>query len=111
MNLDWQEGSPSPLECIQSGPYEIRIGDRVRLQPRRAADAFDLFLSGKIATVDAIETDLEARHHVAVVIEDDPGAELGFARQIGHRFFFAVDEVEPIDARTSHANLHARGER
>ena len=36
--------------------------------------------------------------HLAVVVEDDPGRDLGERRQPGHRFFFAPDEVEPLPA-------------
>jgi hydrogenase maturation protease len=32
-----------------------------------------------------------------VVVEDDPGRDLGLARQPGHRFFFSPSEVESID--------------
>jgi len=31
-----------------------------------------------------------------VVVEDDPGRDLGERRQPGHRFFFAPEEVEPL---------------
>jgi len=34
---------------------------------------------------------------VAVTVDDDPGRDLGERRQPGHRFFFAPDEVEPLD--------------
>ncbi|MGI8804701.1 MAG: hydrogenase maturation protease, partial [Thermoleophilaceae bacterium] len=34
--------------------------------------------------------------HIAVTIEDDPGRDLGERRQPGHRFFYALDEVEPL---------------
>ena len=33
--------------------------------------------------------------HVAVVIDDDPGKDLGILRQPGHRFFFSLEEIEP----------------
>jgi hydrogenase maturation protease len=33
---------------------------------------------------------------VAVTLEDDPGRELGEDRRPGHRFFFGVDELEPM---------------
>jgi hypothetical protein len=35
---------------------------------------------------------------LSVVIEDDPGRDLGAARVLGHRFFFAPEEVEPLEA-------------
>ncbi len=56
----------------------------------------DLALAGKIATIEAIETDYEGRTHLAVVIDDDPGRDLGMLRQPGHRFFFSLAEVEPM---------------
>ena len=84
------------LECVQAGPFEIRVGDRVRLAPNRRADILDVVLQGKLATVEAIEQDYEDRVYLAVVVKDDPGADFGNARQPGHRFFFAPDEVVPI---------------
>jgi hypothetical protein len=50
----------------------------------------DLALAGKIAVVEGIEQDLEDNIHIAVTVEDDPGRDLGEARQPGHRFSFAV---------------------
>ena len=74
----------------------LRRGDRVRLKLSRRADPFDMLLDGKIAIVEAVEQDFEDRVHVAVVMEDDPGRDLGEMRQPGHRFFFSLDEVEPV---------------
>jgi hydrogenase maturation protease len=56
----------------------------------------DLALDGRIAEVAAVEEDFEGQVHVAVVLEGDPGRDLGAASQIGHRFFFAPDELEPL---------------
>lgn len=78
------------------GEIEVRQGDRVRLKPRAGGDIFDLALSGKVAVVDAIEQDYEGKAHLAVVVDDDPGRDLGMLRQPGHRFFFAPEEVEPL---------------
>jgi hypothetical protein len=77
------------------GP-ELRKGDRVRLRPRRSADIFDVVLKGKIATVDSVEEDFEGNTHIAVVIDDDPGRDLGELRQPGHRFFFGPEEMELV---------------
>jgi hypothetical protein len=55
----------------------------------------DLALAGQTAVVEAIEQDFEDRIHVAVVLDEDPGRDLGLLRQPGHRFFFGLDEVEP----------------
>ncbi|MFF3500525.1 hydrogenase maturation protease [Streptomyces sp. NPDC003247] len=73
-----------------------RPGTRVRLRPSRRADIMDLALTGRIAEVAAVEEDFEGQVHVAVVLEGDPGRDLGAASQIGHRFFFAPDELEPL---------------
>ncbi len=84
------------LECVHVGPREIRAGDRVRLRPRGRADIFDLALAGKTATVEAIEQDYEGRVYLAVLVDDDPGKDLGLLRQPGHRFFFQTEEIEPL---------------
>ncbi len=44
-----------------------------------------------------IEQDYEGQLHVCVVVEDDPGRDIGLMRQPGHRFFFAPNEVEPVN--------------
>jgi len=76
---------------------EIRPGSRVRLRPRKGGDIFDLALAGKIAVIDRIDQDYEDRIHLAVTVEDDPGRELAGDHVLGHRFFFATDEVEPLE--------------
>ncbi|HEX5470530.1 MAG TPA: hypothetical protein VFW73_01525 [Lacipirellulaceae bacterium] len=84
------------IECVHVGASEIREGDCVRLRPRRRADIFDLALDGKTAAVQSIEEDFEGRMYVAVTVDDDPGRDFGAARQIAHRFFFFLDEIEPL---------------
>ncbi len=84
------------LECVHVGPAELREGDRVRLRPRRRADIMDLVFDGKLATIEAIEQDFEGLVYLAVLIDDDPGKDLGALRQPGHRFFFALEEIEPL---------------
>ena len=68
----------------------MRVGDRVRLRPRQGGDVFDIALAGQIATIEALEQDYEGKVHVCVVLDDDPGRDLGLLRQPGHRFFFDV---------------------
>jgi hypothetical protein len=68
----------------------------VRLRPKARADIFDLALSGRSATVRAVERDFEDRVHLSVTVDDDPGADLGLAGWPGHRFFFFLDEVERL---------------
>ena len=85
------------LDAVCVSGVDVKPGDRVRLRPKFGADIFDLALSGKIAVVEAIEQDYEGKTHLAVVVEDDPGRDLGMMRQPGHRFFFSADEVEPVE--------------
>ena len=76
---------------------ELRKGDIVLLRPRRGADILDVVLAGKRAIVESVEEDYEGKTHVAIVLEDDPGRDLGMLRQPGHRFFFGLEEVEPVE--------------
>ena len=84
------------LERVSTPGGDVRVGDRVRLRPRAGGDIFDLALAGRTATIESIEQDYENKVHVAVVVDDDPGRDLGALRQPGHRFFFAPEEVEPL---------------
>ena len=84
------------LNSVRIGETELKQGDSVRLKPRAGGDVFDLALAGKTAMIEAIEEDYEGRTHLAVVIDDDPGRDMGMLRQPGHRFFFSVEEVEPL---------------
>jgi hydrogenase maturation protease len=86
----------SAVESIRVGTVDVKKGHRVRLRPRQGGDIFDLALAGQVAIVEAIEQDYEGRMHLAVVLEDDPGRDLGMLRQPGHRFFFTPQEVEPL---------------
>ena len=93
----------SSTESIEVGGCEIRKGDRVLLRPRTGGDIFDLALAEQTAIVEAIEEDYEGKLHVAVVLEDDPGKDLGLLRQPGHRFFFKPEEIEPCAQSTNTA--------
>ena len=86
----------TPLASVMIAGVEVRAGDLVRLRPRTGGDVFDLALAGKTATIESIEQDYEGKAHLAVVVDDDPGRDLGMLRQPGHRFFFAPEEVEPV---------------
>jgi hypothetical protein len=94
---EWQllEDRPA-LEQIAIDGAVIATGDRVRLRPRNGADIMDIVLAGKIGIVESIEQDYEGKVQIAVVMDDDPGKDLGMLRQPGHRFFFSIEEVEAI---------------
>jgi Ni,Fe-hydrogenase maturation factor len=97
----------APVESVPVGGVDVRKGDLVRLHPRQGGDIFDLALAGQVAIVESIEQDYEGKVHLAVVLEEDPGKDLGVLRQPGHRFFFAPEECEalgPVPARTATSN-------
>jgi hydrogenase maturation protease len=89
------EDKPS-LESVTIAGVPVRPGDHVRLSPKKGGDVFDIALAGKIATVESIEQDYEGQLHIAVVVDDDPGRDIGMMRQPGHRFFFTEGEIEPM---------------
>jgi hydrogenase maturation protease len=91
---------PATTSVLIDG-IEVRAGSRVRLAPRPGADIMDIVLAGRAAIIEAVEQDLDGAVKLAVVIEDDPGRDLGFARSVGHRFFFDPSEVEPLDGQES----------
>jgi hypothetical protein len=94
---EWQllEDKPA-LESVNVRGVEVRRNDRVLLHPKPGADMMDLAMDGRIAIVESIEQDYDGQILLAVVLEDDPGRDLGFLRQPGHRFFFYTGEIELV---------------
>lgn len=88
------------VESVRVFGVELRRGDRVRLWPQKKADIMDMALTGQVAEIESIQRDYEDQIHLAVVLDDDPGRDLGNLRQPGHRFFFGLEEVEPLTLDT-----------
>ena len=84
------------VESVRIFGIELKRGDRVRLWPRKSADILDIALAGQVAEIEGIEVDYDDQIHLAVILDNDPGRDLGAMRQPGHRFFFSPDEVEPL---------------
>jgi hydrogenase maturation protease len=94
---EWQLlEAKKPLEDLRISGIEVRPGSRVKLRPRAGGDIMDIALAGKTAVIESIEQDYEGKVHVCVVVDEDPGRDIGLMRQPGHRFFFDWDEVEPL---------------
>jgi hydrogenase maturation protease len=94
---EWQVlEDKTPVEHIEIAGMHVKTGSYVRLRPRAGGDIMDIALAGQIAIIEAIEQDYEGKHHVCVVLENDPGKDMGMLRQPGHRFFFEAHEVEPL---------------
>ncbi|RYU12022.1 hypothetical protein [Nocardioides iriomotensis] len=95
----WDPGADAQADpdhdTVEIGGTTVRRGSRVILRPGpRRADAYDLFLAGREATVAAVLRDVDGHEHLAVSVDDDPGAELKAAH--GRYLYFAPDEVEPL---------------
>jgi len=86
----------TPLDHFEISGVKVRAGGRVRLRPRKGGDVMDIALTGQTATIECIEQDYEGKCHVCVVLDNDPGRDMGLLRQPGHRFFFDAEEVEPL---------------
>ena len=100
-----------PVQHVTISGTDVRVGDRVRLRPRQGGDVLDIALAAQIAIVESLEQDYEGNNHVCVVLEEDPGRDLGMLRQPGHRFFFSAEEIEPLplnEARAAGAGAQAR---
>jgi hypothetical protein len=85
-----------PVNHVTIGGLEFTVGDPVRLRPRSGGDIMDVALAGKIGIIESIEQDYEGKVQVAIVMDDDPGRDLGILRQPGHRFFFNIEEIEAL---------------
>ncbi len=81
-------------DTITVAGVEIGKGSQVKLVPRVGADAQDMFLDGKIATIEAVLFDVDGGHHLAVTLDDDPGSDI--QRVQGRFFYFRPDEVMPV---------------
>ena len=94
--------SPETDHVVIAG-VEVARGSTVIMRPgSRRADAQDLFLAGREATVEAVLHDVDGHVHVAVSPASDPVAEL--QRSHGRFLYFAPDELEPA-CPPAHASL------
>lgn len=97
----WDPGvdaSVSPdSDQVTVGGVPVARGSRVKMLPGvRNADAQDLFLTGREATVQAVFHDVDGNVHVAVSPDDDPAADL--QRSHGRYLYFSADELEPASS-------------
>jgi hydrogenase maturation protease len=103
---EWQLlEAKKPVDDLLITDIPVRPGSRVKLRPSAGGDVMDIALADKTAVIESIEQDYEGKIHLGVVVEMDPGRDIGLMRQPGHRFFFTPEEVEPLapdqDARLS----------
>ncbi|MDQ6686615.1 MAG: hypothetical protein M3Z50_03235 [Actinomycetota bacterium] len=74
---------------------KISRGSLVTVRPKRRADAQDLFFADQIARVTAVLADVDGGTHIALVLADDPAADLH--DWYGRYLYFTPDEIEPLD--------------
>ena len=75
---------------------QVSKGSLVRVHPSRRADAQDLFFADQVARVTAVLSDVDGETHVALVLVDDPAADLH--DWYGRYLYFAPEELEPLGA-------------
>ena len=90
--------APETDEVIIKG-VRVSAGSTVRIHPSRRADAQDLFFAGQVARVAAVHSDVDGDTHVAVILVDDPAADLH--DWYGRYLYFAPDELEPVSESPS----------
>ncbi|MFZ0139459.1 MAG: hypothetical protein WAL70_00120 [Aeromicrobium sp.] len=94
------DASVSPeTDAVTIGGVSVSKGSLVRVHPSRKADAQDIFFKNKVARVTAVLSDVDGDTHVAVVLVDDPAADLH--DWYGRYLYFSPDELEPVPAGTS----------
>ncbi len=77
----------------------VSKGSLVRVHPNRRADAQDIFFADQVARVTSVLADVDGGTHVAVVLVDDPAAEMH--DWYGRYYYFAPDELEPLAETTT----------
>jgi hypothetical protein len=100
------DGSVRPeLDSVLIDGVPVSKGSRVRIHPSRRADAQDLFFADQDARVTAVVSDVDGQVHVAVVLVDDPAADLH--DWYGRYLYFAPEELKPL---VDHVLPHQRKE-
>jgi hypothetical protein len=100
------DGSVRPeLDSVLIDGVPVSKGSRVRIHPSRRADAQDLFFADQDARVTAVVSDVDGQVHVAVVLVDDPAADLH--DWYGRYLYFAPEELKPL---ADHVLPHQRKE-
>ncbi|MGH3774477.1 MAG: hypothetical protein ACRDRR_01880 [Pseudonocardiaceae bacterium] len=95
----WDPGADASVDpetdSVLIAGVEVAKGSQVVLMPGlRRSDAQDMFLTGRTATVAAVLLDVDGNTHVAVTLDDDPGAEISAAH--GRFRYFSPDELTPL---------------
>ncbi|MDQ6716098.1 MAG: hypothetical protein M3Z83_08315, partial [Actinomycetota bacterium] len=90
------------VDAVVIDGVTVARGSAVRVHPSRRADAQDLFFAGQDARVTAVLSDVDGEVHVAVVLVDDPAADMH--EWYGRYLYFSPDELEPLPAEAEPAH-------
>ncbi|MGH8900823.1 MAG: hypothetical protein ACRDYA_03860 [Egibacteraceae bacterium] len=95
----WDPGADSSVspetDRIWVAGVSVGRGTRVRLRPGvQRADAQDMFLNDRIATVEAVLFSVDEDSYLAVTLEDDESSEM--MAWHGRYLYFSPDEVVPL---------------
>ncbi|HEY3998979.1 MAG TPA: hypothetical protein VGO93_08960 [Candidatus Xenobia bacterium] len=88
----WLDGPAPETRSVVVDGVTVAAGTRVRLRPKRNADAMDMFLAGREAEVVGVFQDVEGLEYVAVSTGDD---------WHGRPYFFYLDEIELMEGSIS----------
>ena len=107
----WDPGAELPVspegDAVVVDGVRVTRGSRVRLAPRHSGtDAHDVFLRGRSARVAAVLLDVDDDRHVAVVLEDDPGADLH--EWYGRYYYFTPAELSPTESEPNKGGVRPR---
>ena len=94
------------VDAVLINGVSVSKGSVVRVHPSRRADAQDLFFADRVARVTAVLSDVDGGVHVALVLVDDPAAELH--DWYGRYLYVAPAELEPLVDEPGHDHSASR---
>jgi hypothetical protein len=82
------------VDSVMIDGVSVSKDSLVRVHPSVRADAQDMFFADQTARVTAVLSDVDGNVHVAVVLVDDPAADMH--DWYGRYLYFAPEELEPL---------------
>ena len=82
------------VDAVMIDGVSVAKDSLVRVHPSVRADAQDMFFADQTARVTAVLSDVDGNVHVAVVLVDDPAADMH--DWYGRYLYFAPEELEPL---------------
>jgi len=89
------------VDAVMIDGISVAKGSLVRVHPCARADAQDMFFADQTARVTAVLSDVDGNVHIAVVLVDDPAADMH--DWYGRYLYFAPEELEPLGQPSAEA--------